>query len=311
MLSLKLFTGSSNPQLSHAVARELKTEVGDADVKRFSDGEVYVSLNESVREHDIFLVQSMSYPGNDHLMELLLMIDVCKRSSAARVNAVIPYLGYSRQDRQMRPRVPISAKVIANMLSAVNVDRIITIDIHAAQIQGFYDVPVDHLHTSQLLTEHVRGLEIPDPMIVSPDAGGVEMASDFAMGLAGDMALIDRRRGTPAKAKSMHLIGDVEGRHCILVDDMIDTADTITEAADMLTTNGARSVRAVVAHPVLSGPAIERIHRSKVSELIVTDTIPLPAEKQLDKISVVSVARLLAAAISNVHTGESVSKLSH
>jgi len=310
MLSPKLFTGSSNPQLCHQVARELRIEVGDVDVKRFSDGEVDVSFNESVREHDVFLMQSTSYPGNDHLMELLLMTDACRRASAARINAVMPYFGYSRQDRLMRPRVPISSKVVANMLTSVGVDHVITIDIHAAQIQGFFDIPVDHLPTAQLLTEHLAGLGLEEPVVVSPDAGGVELASTIAMGLAGTMALIDRRRGAPPKAKAMHLVGDVEERDCILVDDMIDTAGTLTEAADLLITSGAHSVRAAVTHPVLSGSSIERLNRSKISELICTDSILLPVEKQIDKITVVSVAPLLANAIRNVHTGESVSQLS-
>ena len=309
MRSLKLFTGSSNTELAHHVAAELQIEVGNADVKRFSDGEVDVRLNESVREDDVYIVQSTSYPGNDHLMELLLLVDACRRASAARVNAVIPYFGYSRQDRQMHPRVPISAKVVANMLTAVRVDCVITIDIHAPQIQGFFDVPVDILHTAQLLIEHLRRAGISEPLIVSPDAGGVELASVYAMGLAGTMALIDRRRSVPAKAKSMHLVGDVAGRDCILVDDMIDTASTLTEAADLLMTSGARSVRAAVAHPVLSGPGMERLNRSKISELITTDSIPLPSEKQIDKITVVSVAPLLATAIRAVHLGESLSQL--
>jgi ribose-phosphate pyrophosphokinase len=310
MLPVKLFTGSSNPELCHKVARELGLVVGDADVKRFSDGEVDICFNESVREHDVFLMQSTSYPGNDHLMELLLMVDACRRASAARVNAVMPYFGYSRQDRQMRPRVPISAKVVANMLTAAGVDRLITIDIHAAQIQAFFDIPVDHLRTAYLLTGHLEGLGLQEPVVVSPDAGGVELASIIAMGLAGTMALIDRRRGAPAKAKAMHLVGDVEGRDCVLVDDMIDTAGTLTEAADLLITSGARSVRAAVTHPVLSGSAIERLDRSKISELIVTDTIVLPVEKHVEKITVVSVAPLVAAAIRAIHTGDSVSSLS-
>lgn len=310
MLSPKLFTGGSNPELCHRVAQEIGLQVGDADVRRFPDGEVDVCINESVREHDVFLMQSTSYPASDHLMELLLLIDACRRASAARVNAIIPYFGYSRQDRQMKPRVPISAKVVANMLSAVKVDRIITIDIHAPQIQAFFDVPVDLLHTAALLTDHLRKSGIAEPMVVSPDAGGVELASTFALRLGGAMALIDRRRGAPARAKSMHLIGDVEGRDCILVDDMIDTALTLTEAADLLITSGARSVRAAVTHPVLSGTSIERLNRSKISEVITTDTIPLPAEKQIDKITVVSVAPLLAMAVSHVHTGQSVTQLS-
>jgi ribose-phosphate pyrophosphokinase len=310
MRALKLFTGSSNPELCHRVADELKITVGDIDVRRFSDGEVDVSLNESVRESDVFLVQSTSYPGNDHLMELMLMVDACRRASAGRVNVVMPYFGYSRQDRQMRPRVPISAKVVADMLGAVGVHRVITIEIHAPQIQGFFDVPMDHLHTAQLLIGHLGSLGLREPVVVSPDAGGVELASTIAMGLAGTMALIDRRKGAPAKAKTMHLVGNVEGMDCLLVDDMIDTAGTLTEAADLLITSGARSVRGAVTHAVLSGSGVERLDRSKISEVIVTDTIPLPAEKPIDKGSVVSVAPLLASAIRNVHIGESVTKLS-
>ncbi len=310
MRSLKLFTGSSNPQLCHSVAKILQTEVSDAEVRRFSDGEVYVAINESVRDHDVFLMQSTSYPGNDNLMELMLMVDACRRASAARVNVVMPYMGYCRQDRQVRPRVPISAKVVANMLTSVGVDRVITIDIHAAQIQGFFDMPVDHLRTEAILIDYLRGQELKEPVVVSPDAGGVELASVFTMGLGGNMALIDRRRGSPAKARTMHLVGEVEGRDCVLVDDMADTAGTLVEAADVLITNGAKSVAAAVTHPVLSGPAVDRVARSKIDRLISTDTIPLPREKQIDKISVVSVAPLLAAAIQNVHTGESVTQLS-
>lgn len=310
MLSPKLFTGSSNPELCHKVAAELEIEVGDVDVKRFSDGEVDVSFNESVREHDVFLMQSTSYPGNDHLMELLLMVDACRRASSARVNAVMPYFGYSRQDRQMRPRVPISAKVVANMLTAVGVDRLITIDIHAAQIQGFFDAPVDHLRTEQLLIDHLAGLRLAEPVVVSPDAGGVELASTIAMGLAGTMALIDRRRGAPAKAKSMHLVGDVEGADCVLVDDMIDTAGTLCQAAAALTAHGASEVYATATHPVLSGPALERIRQSCLREVLVTNTIP--TNHKLDncpQLRQISVAGLLAKAIQRIHGEESVSSL--
>lgn len=309
MNAIKLFTGSSNPELCHRVAARLGIPVGNAEVRRFSDGEVDVCIAESVREHDVFILQSTSYPVNDHIMELLLMVDACRRASAARVNAVIPYFGYSRQDRAMRPRVPVSAKVVANLLTAMRIDRVITIDIHAPQIAAFFDVPVDHLRTAGLLTEHLRQTSINEPVIVSPDAGGVELASTFALRLGGGMAIIDRRRGVPAKAKTMHLIGDVEGRDCILVDDMIDTATTLTEAADLLMTSGARSVRAAVAHAVLSGSGTERVNRSKLSEIITTDSIPLPAEKQIDKITVVSVAPLLASAIHAIHAGESLSEI--
>jgi ribose-phosphate pyrophosphokinase len=310
VVPLKLFTGSSNSALAHDIARELETEVGDADVTRYSDGEVAVSINESVRACDVYLIQSTSYPANDHLMELLLLADVCMRASAAKVTAVMPYFGYSRQDRQVRPRVPISAKVVANMLTAVGIDRVITVDIHAHQIQGFFDVPVDLLGTARLLTEHVQKLQLTDPVIVSPDAGGVELAGNFAIAVGGNMALIDRRRDSPAKAKAMRLIGEVDGRDCILVDDMIDTGTTLTEAADLLVTTGARSVRALVTHPVLSGTAVERLNRSKIVELITTDTIPLPVEKQIEKITVVSVASLLARAVRHVHAGKSLAALS-
>ena len=309
MADLKLFTGSSNPELAHKIAHTLEIEVGNADVTRYSDGEVAVSLNDSVRACEVFLVQSTSYPGNDHLMELILMVDACRRASAASVTAVMPYFGYSRQDRQTRPRVPISAKVVANMLESVGVDRVITVDIHAQQIQGFFEVPVDLLGSTRLLIEHLRGLDLKDPVLGSPDAGGVEFASSFALGLGGTMALIDRRRDSPAKAKAMRLIGDVVGRDCILVDDMIDTASTLTEAADLLMTTGARSVRAAVTHPVLSGTGVEKLNRSKISELITTNTIPLPVEKRIDKITVVSVADLLAKAIQYIHTGKSLAEL--
>ncbi len=307
MVPLKLFTGSSNPELAHKIAAELEIKVGDADVTRFSDGEVDVKINESVRACDVYLIQSTSYPANDHLMELMLMADVCRRASAAKVTAVIPYFGYGRQDRQVRKRVPISAKVVANMLTVGGIDRIITVDIHAEQIQGFFDVPVDVLRSARLLVENVHQLGLPDPVVVAPDAGGVEMASRFAMGLGGTMALIDRRRDTPAKAKAMRLIGNVEGRECVLVDDMIDTGTTLTEAADMLITSGAKSVRAVVTHPVLSGTGVERLNRSKIDELITSDTIPLPVEKQIEKVTVVSMASLLAKAIRHVHSGKSLS----
>ncbi|PIE19533.1 MAG: ribose-phosphate pyrophosphokinase [Proteobacteria bacterium] len=306
----KLFCGSSNTALGHKIATALEVEVADADVKRFSDGEVDVRINESVRAHDVFILQSICYPGNDHLMELLLMIDACRRASAGRINAVIPYFGYSRQDRVTHERVPISAKVVANALCGVGVDRVVTIDIHAEQIQGFFDVPVDHLRAGRRLVEHVRSMQISDPLVVAPDAGGVDRASRFAAGLGAMMALIDRRHGAPSKVKSMHLIGDVTGRACILVDDMIDTGSTLTEAADLLMTSGAKSVRAVATHPVLSGSGVERLNRSKISELIATDTVPLPVEKQIDKISVVSIAEHLASAIQNVHLGRSVKELS-
>lgn len=307
---LKLFCGSSNPELAHRVARELGVPVGDANVKRFPDGECSISFNESVRAADVFLLQSTCYPVNDHIMELMLMVDACRRASAARINAVIPYFGYSRQDRLDRKRAPISAKVVANMLAAAGVDGVITVDVHAPQIEGFFDVPVHHLQRGiSLLLDHLRAMSLPEPVIVAPDAGGVDRASEIAMGLNGSMALIDRRRGSPAKARSMHLVGDVEGRECLLVDDIIDTGGTLTEAADLLVTSGAKNVRAAATHAVLSGSSVERLNRSKVSELITSDTIPLPVEKQIDKITVVSIAPQLARVIRNIHTGLSVLEL--
>nr|VFJ45904.1 MAG: ribose-phosphate pyrophosphokinase [Candidatus Kentron sp. DK] len=308
LLPPKLFCGSSIPGLASQVARFLDVEMGDADVKRFPDGEVDVRLNESVRSHDVFLLQSICYPANDHLMELLLLIDACRRASAGRINAVIPYLGYGRQDRVMYPRTPISAKVVANTLASVGVDRVITIDFHAGQLQGFFDLPVDHLHAAPLLIERLREGNPSELVVVSPDTGGVERAGRFGMGLGvSSMALIDKRGN---KAKSMNLIGDVRDMDCLIVDDMIDTGGTLCEATDLLITNGARSVRAAVTHPVLSGSAAERINRSKLTELVCTDTIPLPVEKQIARIRVVSVAERLATVIRNVHVGESVTQLS-
>ncbi len=242
-------------------------------------------------------------------MELMLLADVCRRASAATITAVLPYFGYGRQDRQTQKRVPISAKVVANMLTIGGVDRIITVDLHAEQIQGFFDVPVDVLRSARLLVDNVHQRGLRDLVVVAPDAGGVEIAGRFAMGLGATMALIDRHRDAPAKVKAMRLIGDVEGKDCLLVDDMIDTGSTLTEAADLLITSGAKSVRAAAVHPVLSGSGVERLHRSRIDELITTDTIPLPVEKQIEKVTVVSMASLLAKAIRHVHVGKSLSNV--
>ncbi|MBK8479772.1 MAG: ribose-phosphate pyrophosphokinase [Proteobacteria bacterium] len=302
----RLICGSSNPALGDKLAAVLGQPITSAAVQRFADGEIGVQINESIRADDVFLVQSTCAPSNDHLMELALLIDACRRASAARINAVLPYFGYSRQDGLTGHPSPISAKVVANMLTAVGVDRIITIDIHAAQIQGFFEVPVDHLHCTRLLVEHLKQLPLDEPVVVSPDAGGVDRATQVAMGLGGSIALIDRGRSASGSARSMQLVGDVQGRDCVLVDDIIDTGGTLTEAAALLVARGARSVRAAVTHPVLSGAAVARLERSQISELITTDTIPLSAEKQSAKISVVTVAPLLAAVIRNVHVGASV-----
>lgn len=301
-----LYCGSSNPALGGKIAAALGQPLGGVELQRFADGEISVQLLEPVRDRDVFLLQSTCAPSNDHLMELALLSDACRRASAARINAVVPYFGYSRQDGLTEQRSPISAKVVAKLLRAVGVDRVITIDIHAAQIQGFFQIPVDHLHSTRLLVEHLRELPLDEPVVVSPDAGGVERATQVAMGLGGTIALIDRARPAPGAPRSMNLVGDVDQRDCVLVDDIIDTAATVTEAAALLLAHGARSVRAAVTHAVLSGSALARLERSQVSELVTTDTIPLAARQASPKISVVTVAPLLAAVIHNVHVGASV-----
>ena len=307
---LQVFSGRANPALSEAICGYLQIEMGHLRLGSFSDGEIFCQIQDNVRGADVFIVQPTGRPANESLMELLIILDAFRRASPSRVCVVMPYMGYARQDRKDAPRVPITAKLVANLITSAGADRLLTIDLHAAQIQGFFDIPVDHLYAAPILIEAIRRKNLDKLVLVSPDAGGVELASRVAMGLAGSMALIDRHRGSPAKAKAMHLIGDVKDRDCILVDDMIDTASTLTEAADLLVTSGASSVRAAATHAILSGSGPERINRSKITELIVTDSIPLPIEKQTEKISVVSVAPLLAQAIHNVHVGESVTSLS-
>jgi ribose-phosphate pyrophosphokinase len=312
MDSVRLFTGNSNPELAREIAAYLGIELGEARVGRFSDGEVRVEIQESVRGKDVFVVQSTCAPVNDNLMELLIMIDALKRASAGSISAVIPYYGYARQDRKAAPRAPISARLVTDMIAIAGTHRLITMELHAGQIQGFFIGPVDHLYCSPVILEYLRTLDNDRLVIVSPDAGGVERARAFAKKLNAGLAIIDKRRIEPNVAELMHIIGDVEGRDAIIVDDMVDTAGTLCEAANALHKNGARQIRAVATHPVLSGPAIKRITDSALEELIVSNTIPLtPTARECPKIRVVSAARLFGEAIKRIHDRDSVSSLFH
>jgi ribose-phosphate pyrophosphokinase len=307
---LKLFAGLSNPKLVQEVCDYLKLEQGDALVSTFSDGEIRIQINENVRGKDIFVFQSCCDPVNKHVMELLLILDALKRSSAFRITAVIPYYGYGRQDRKDQPRVPISAKLIADLVTTAGADRVLTMDLHAGQIQGFFTIPVDHLYAVPVLLEYVGRRGGSDLVVVSPDAGGVERARAFAKRLQANLAIIDKRRKGPSEAQVMHIIGDVSGRDALLLDDMIDTAGTIAQGARACMEHGARRVWAACTHPVLSGPALERLNASDLEEIVVTNTIPLNGKDRVcSKLKVLSVAPLLGEAIKRIHDEESVSSL--
>jgi ribose-phosphate pyrophosphokinase len=307
---LKLFSGNANRPLAEEIAQHLRLKLGDADVSRFSDGEVYVQINENVRGEDVFIVQPTCPPVNDALMELLVMIDAFKRASARRITAVLPYYGYGRQDRKAQPRVPISAKLVADLITAAGATRVLAVDLHAGQIQGFFNIPVDHLFAAPVIIDYLAKKDLHDPVLVSPDAGGVERARAIAKRLKAGLAIIDKRRDGNNVAVFMHLIGDVSGKDVVVIDDMIDTAGTLIQAVDALKREGARRVLAAGVHPVLSGPAITRIKESPdLEELVVTNSIPLPPEKLLPKIHVLSVAPLLAEAMRRIHDEESVSTL--
>jgi ribose-phosphate pyrophosphokinase len=307
---IKLFTGNSNKLLAKEIADVLGVPLGDNVVSNFSDGEIMVQIDDNVRGNDVFVMQSTCTPVNSNLMELLIMIDALKRASAGRITAVIPYYGYARQDRKVASRVPISARLVADLLTATGVGRVLTVDLHAGQIQGFFDIPVDHLYSAPVLVEYVKKEYLNDLVIVSPDAGGVERARAFAKRLNASLAIIDKRREKANVSKVMHVIGDVSGMDAILFDDMIDTAGTITKAAVALKENGARRVIAACAHAVLSGPAIQRINDSELEDVIVTNTIPMK-EKQNEckKLTVLSVAPLLGEAIKRINEETSVSSL--
>ncbi len=308
---LKILAGNSNPVLARAIARELGVELGGATVKSFSDGEIWVQIEENVRGNDVFVIQSTSTPADRHLLELILMIDALKLASGDRITAVIPCYGYARQDRKDRSRVPISAKVVASMLESAGADRVLTLDLHAAQIQGFFDVPVDHLFSAPVMIEHFRNnVDLSNLLVVSPDAGGVERARAFAKRLEAPLAIIDKRRDQPNVTEVMNIIGEVEGLDCLIVDDLIDTAGTLVKATEALLNAGAQSVSACATHAVLSGPAVERITNSRLKEVVFSDSIPLrPEAAACGKIRVLSVARLLARAIQSIHEETSVSSL--
>jgi ribose-phosphate pyrophosphokinase len=307
---LKVFSGSAHPELAKEIAAFLGVQPGQARLRRFPDSEVSFQIDENIRGADVFVVQPTCSPVDQHLMELMIMIDAFRRSSAARITAVLPYYGYARQDRKDKPRVPISAKLVANVLSAAGTNRVLTMDLHKAQIQGFFDIPTDHLFAAPVIIDYLSRHKASKLTLVSPDAGGAERARAYAKRLDAELAIIDKRRSDDGTAEVMNVIGDVEGRICLIQDDIIDTAGTITKAATALKTNGAAGVIACAVHGVLSGPAIERIEKSPIDQLIVTNTIPLsPAGQACGKIVVLSVARLLGQAIKNIHDETSVSSL--
>ncbi len=307
---LRVFAGSAHPELGEAIARSLGGPLGRAHLSRFSDGEIWFQIQDNVRGADVFVVQPTSSPVNENLMELLIMLDAFKRSSASRITAVIPYYGYARQDRKDKPRVPISAKLVADLLSAAGTDRVLTMDLHASQIQGFFDVPVDHLFAAPVIIEYVDKLKLENLTIVSPDAGGVERARAYAKRLDAALAIVDKRRDQPNVAEVHNVIGDVEGRTALIVDDMVDTAGTLSQVASALKRAGARDVIASCSHAVLSGKALARVEASPLSKLIVTDSIPLSEEQaRSPKIVVLSIAELLGKAIRNIHDETSVTSL--
>ena len=316
MDELVVFSGNSHPLLASRVADYIGRPLGAAKVSTFSDGETQIEIQENVRGRDVYILQSTCQPVNDNLMELLLMIDAVKRSAARRVTAVIPYFGYARQDKKVAPRVPISAKLVADMLMKAGSGRVITMDLHANQIQGFFDCPVDNLYAAPVLRDYARSTfgateeDVNNLVIVSPDAGGVERARAFAKRLGAAWAIVDKRRDMPNKAQAMTVIGDVDGKTAIVLDDMVDTAGTLTEAARVITEKGAREVHAFCSHPVLSGPAVERIANSTIKTLVGTDTVPLgKAAQECDKIKVLSIAEVVGEAIVRSHRGDSVTSL--
>jgi ribose-phosphate pyrophosphokinase len=308
--AFSIFSGNAHRALAEAMCRHLETGLGQAQVTRFADGEVYVEIQENIRGVNCFVVQPTSTPVNDNLMELLVMIDALKRASAGSITAVVPYFGYARQDRKTKPRTPISARLVADLLTAAGVDRVLAVDLHAGQIQGFFNIPVDNLYAMPVLMEYLKGRFGPETVIVSPDAGGVERARAFSKRLDSRLAIIDKRRPSANVAEVVNIIGDVRGRDAIIVDDMIDTAGTLVAAAQAVMEKGARAVYACASHGVLSGPAVERIIKSPLTELIITDSIPpRPDVAACSKVKVLTVSRLLAEAVKRIHLGDSISSL--
>lgn len=310
VMGLKIISGNSNRPLAQGIARYLRVDLVNADVKKFSDGEIFVQINENVRGADVFVIQSSCPPVNDNLMELLIIIDALKRASAARITAVVPYYGYARQDRKVQPRVPISAKLVADLITTAGADRLLTMDLHAGQIQGFFNIPVDNLFSTPVMIEYIRQLNYPHPVIVSPDAGGVERARAYAKRLKATLSIIDKRRDAPNQSEVMNIIGDVAGKNAVIVDDMVDTAGTLTKAAKALIEAGAKSVCACCTHSVLSGEAIKRIEESEIEKMVVSDTIPLgECGLACKKIVVMSVANIVGETIHRINVAESVSSL--
>ena len=307
---MKLFSGTSNPILTLEVCKYLGVEPGSITAKTFSDGETQIEIHENIRGGDVFILQSTCPPVNDNLMQLLIIMDALKRASAKRITAVIPYYGYGRQDRKVKPRVPISAKLVADLITVAGADRVVSLDLHAGQIQGYFNIPVDNIFAAPLLLKHIRSHFEDSLVIVSPDAGGVERARAFAKRLEVSIAIIDKRRDTPNIAEAMNIIGDVEGKSTIILDDMVDTAGTLTQAAMALKNRGASKIYACCTHPVLSGPSLERIEASPIDQMVVTNTIPLNKEaKKCSKIDVLSVAELLGETIKRIYHSDSVSTL--
>jgi ribose-phosphate pyrophosphokinase len=307
--SMKIFSGSSNPGLAKEIADYLKIELAEVEIKKFKDNELSVKICENVRGVDVFIVQPTSNPANDHLMELLLMIDAALRASAKRITAVIPYFGYARQDRKVEPRVPISSKVVANLLQAVGVNRILTMELHSDQIQGFFDIPVDNLIAVPIVVKHLKSLSIDEPLVVSPDTGGVVRARFLGSKIDAGLAIIDKRRPKPNVSEVMNVVGDVKGRNCVIIDDMIDTAGSIGQAAKALKENGANDIYCAATHAVLSDKAPERLDNAGFREIMFTNTIRIPEEKKLPNMKILSVASLFGEAIRRIHEGESVSSL--
>lgn len=306
---MNIFTGNANPKLAKEICEYLKIPLGDALVTTFSEGEIRVKINENVRGRDVFIVQPTCAPVNNNLMELLILIDSLRRASAKRITAVVPYFGYARQDRKDQPRVPITAKLVANLITTAGVDRILTVDLHAGQIQGFFDIPMDHLYAVNIFVNHIKKIKLEDIVIVSPDVGGIKMARAYAKKFDAPLAIVDKRRISGEDTEAMNILGDIKGKNLIIVDDLVATASSLVEAAAALKKAGGKEIYAAITHPVLSGPAIKRINDSAIKKLFVTNTIPVDNGKKHEKIKVLSIAPLLAEAIERIHNEESVSCL--
>ena len=307
-----IFSGNANPIFAESVAKLLGVPLGDALVGRFSEGEIRIKINQNVRGRDVFVIQPTCPPVNDHLMELLILLDALKRASARRITAVLPYYGYARQDRKDQPRVPITAKLVANLITEAGADRVLTMDLHAGQIQGFFDIPLDHLFAVNTFVDYfTKERVLHDLVVVSPDVGGIKMARAYAKRLRADLAMVDKRRINHMEAEVMDIMGEVDGKTALIVDDLVSTAGSLVEAVRALKEGGAKEVYAAITHPVLSGPARERLSASALKELVVTDTIPIPPDRRLPKIKVLSVAPLFAETIQRIHKEESVSNLFH